>query len=92
MGSRRAEFRSCVKVDVAVLVPVRNKTTVFLDVKQNFSMSKRKDLGSIPLRLPFLFKKVVVCGQCLVILSLTINETLKWLSSLLILTQKSFCW
>ena len=29
--------------------------------------------------------KVVVCGHCLVTLSLTINETLKWLSSLPIL-------
>ena len=29
--------------------------------------------------------KVVVCGHCLVPLSLTINETLKWLSSLPIL-------
>ena len=29
---------------------------------------KRKDLGSIPLRLSFLFKKVVVCGHCLVTL------------------------
>ena len=26
--------------------------------------------------------KVVVCGHCLVTLSLTVNETLKWLSSL----------
>ena len=32
---------------------------------------QRKDLGSIPLRLSFLFKKVVVCGQCLVTLSIT---------------------
>ena len=31
---------------------------------------KRKDLGSIPLRLSFLFKKVVVCGHCLVTLSI----------------------
>ena len=31
----------------------------------------RKDLGSIPLRLSFLFKKVVVCGHCLVTLSIT---------------------
>ena len=29
----------------------------------------------IPLRLSFLFKKVVVCGHCLVTLSLTVNET-----------------
>ena len=31
----------------------------------------RKDLGSIPLRLSFLFRKVVVCGHCLVTLSST---------------------
>ena len=36
---------------------------------------KRKDLGSIPLRLSFLLKKVAVCGHCLVTLFLTINET-----------------
>ena len=32
---------------------------------------KRKDLGSIQLRLSFLFRKVVVCGHCLVTLSIT---------------------
>ena len=32
-------------------------------------------------------RKVVVCGHGLVTLSLTINETLKWLSSLPILMQ-----
>ena len=32
--------------------------------------SKWKDLGSIPLRLSFLVKKVVVCGHCLVTLSI----------------------
>jgi len=31
--------------------------------------------------------KIVVCGQCLVTLSLTINETITWLSSLPILMQ-----
>ena len=36
--------------------------------------------------------KVVVCGHCLVTLSLTINETLKWLSSAPILRQESFWW
>ena len=36
--------------------------------------------------------KIVVCGHCLVPLSLTINEILKWLSSLPILMQKSFWW
>ena len=34
-------------------------------------VGKRKDLGSIPLRLSFLFKKVVVCGQSFV--SITSN-------------------
>ena len=32
---------------------------------------KRRDLGLIPLRLSFLFKKVVVCGHCPVTLSIT---------------------
>ena len=36
--------------------------------------------------------KVVVCGHRLVTLSLTINETLKWLSSLPTLMQESFWW
>ena len=35
---------------------------------------------------------VVVCGHCLVILSLTVNETLKRLSSLPISMQNSFGW
>ena len=34
-------------------------------------VGKRKDLGLIPLRLSFLFKMVVVCGHCLVTLSIT---------------------
>ena len=36
--------------------------------------------------------KVVVCGHCLVTLSLTINEILKWLSLLPIFMQGSFWW
>ena len=38
---------------------------------------KPRDLGSYPLRLSFLFEKVVVCGHCLATLSLTITATLK---------------
>ena len=53
---------------------------------------KQKDFGSIPLRLSFLFKRVVVYGHCLLTLSLTIKETLKWLSSLPVLMQESFWW
>ena len=50
---------------------------------------KQKGLGSILLRLSVLFKKVVVCGHSVVSLSFTINETLKWPSSLPILMQRS---
>ena len=53
---------------------------------------KWKDLGLIPLQLSFLFKKVVVCRHCLVTLSITFIETLKWLSSPPILMQESFWW
>ena len=56
------------------------------------SAGKQKGYGSIPLRLSLLFKKVVVCGHCLVTLSFTINETSIWLSSLPILMQESFWW
>ena len=51
---------------------------------------KQKDLGSIPLRLSFLFK---ICDLWTppVTLSPTVHETLKWLSPLLILMQESFC-
>ena len=51
---------------------------------------KQKGLGSIPPKPSLLFTKVVACGHCLVTLSLTINETLKWLSSLPTLMQESF--
>ena len=36
--------------------------------------------------------KLVVCGRCLVTLSLTINETLTWLSLMPVFKQKSFWW
>ena len=35
------------------------------------------DLGSIPLRLSFLFKKAVVCGHCPVTLSATSYQNIK---------------
>ena len=52
---------------------------------------KRKDLGSILLRLSFLVKKVVVCGHWWLCPSLP-TETLKWLSSLPVLMQESVWW
>ena len=52
----------------------------------------KQGLSLILLWLSFLFKKVLVCGHCLVTSSLTINETLKWLSLLPILMQESFWW
>ena len=39
-----------------------------------------------------LSSKVVVCGHCLVTLSLTIHQTSKWISSLRILMQESLMW
>ena len=37
----------------------------------------RKDLGSTPIRLSFLFKKVVVCGHRLVTLFITSYRNIK---------------
>ena len=54
-------------------------------------ISSRGTLVRICFRSPFT-SKVVVCGCCLVTLSLTIMKTLKWLSSLPTLMQKSFWW
>ena len=54
--------------------------------------AKQKDLGSTPLRLSSVFKQLVICRHCLVTLSLTVNETLKWLSSLPSLMQELFWW
>ena len=76
---------------------VPNKPTVSVDVKQHFIIINRLDSR----RLSFLFKKGeekkrgkkkegCVCGHCLVTLSLTVNETLRWLSSLPVSMQESF--
>ena len=57
------------------------------------SLVSRRILARFRFSSPFrLFKKVAVCGDCLVTLSLTINETLKWLSSLHILIKESLWW
>ena len=53
---------------------------------------KRKDFGSIPLRLSFLFKKVVVCGHCLVSLSIASYWNIQMALIAAILMQKSFLW
>jgi len=54
--------------------------------------SKQKGISLIPLWLSLLFKEVVICRHCLLTLSLTINETLKWLLPLPILMKESFWW
>ena len=48
-------------------LPTENKGIII----SCFPYFASKDLGSIPLRLSFLFKKVVVCGHCLVTWSIT---------------------
>ena len=45
-----------------------------LGLAEGRQSGKQKGLASIPLRLSFLFTKVVLCGHCLVTLSLTINK------------------
>ena len=51
---------------------------------------KRTDLGSMPLRLSFLFKKVVVCGHCPVSLPITSYRNIKIALIAAILMQESF--
>ena len=46
------------------------------------SAGKRKDAGSIPRFGSTFSSKIVIYGHCLVSLPCTINETLKWLTSL----------
>ena len=55
------------------------------------AVSRTTETESVRIRFGSPFSsKIVVCGHCLVTLSLTVNETLKWLSSLPILMQESF--
>ena len=46
-----------------------------------------ENIGLIPCSGSHFSSKAVVYGRCLVMLPLTINETLKWLTSLAILMQ-----
>ena len=65
---------------------VREET--FTQLRTGFTEAgKQEGLGLI-----LALQKVVVCGQCLETLSLTINEALKWLSSLPIAMQEPFLW
>ena len=87
-GGGRGKRRTCKGVYLMSLCPLREPvwpSGKALDCKQ-------KGLSSIPLRLSLFLRKVVVCGHRLVNLSLTINQTLKWLSLLPILMQESFWW
>ena len=60
-----------------------------LELAGQEELVSRRTSVLIHLGSPF-SSKVMVCGHCLVTLSLTINETLKWHSSLPIIMQKSF--
>ena len=74
----------------------RDRTFVTRDVTvSRFGLVVRLVSGRASVRFRFgspLSSEVVVCGHCLVTLSLTVNETLKWLSSLPFLMQESFWW
>ena len=56
-------------VDIIIIIIICLVSRFGLAVRRQ--AGKRKDLGSIPLRFSFLFKKVVVCGHCLLTLSIT---------------------
>ena len=77
--------------------PIKNGRKANANLVSRFGLAvrrlagKQRDLGSILLRLSFLFKKVVVCGQTCDFVPHN-YETLKWLPSLPTLMQKSFWW
>ena len=74
---------ACVRVCVCVCVCFHLRVNrLGLAVKRE--AGKQTDIGSIPLRLSSLFKS---CG--LRTLNETLNETLKWLTSLPIVMQES---
>ena len=75
---------------IACIVPFSSKVVVYCHTVVGQSVACRGEpiWPSVTTLGFFLFKQNVVCGQCLVTLSLTINETLNRLSSLPILMQK----
>ena len=71
-------------------INIPNSTATVTLVSQ-FGLVSRGNFVWICFTSPF-YSIAVVSGHCLVILSLTINEIFKWLSSWPILLQKSFWW
>ena len=72
---------------------LRYSWLTYFKAVSRFGLAVRDRGTSVRIRFGSPFSsKVVVCGYFLVTLSLTINETLKWLSSLPTLMQKSFWW
>ncbi len=70
--------------------PTRDKTLLRSMSHTRLLKSARPEQCS--LRLSFLSRKVAICGHCLVTLSLTMNEILKWLSSMPISMHELFWW
>ena len=59
----------------------------YAEISEPVRLVSRGTLVRIRSGSPF-SSEIVDCGHCLVTLSLTVNETLKWLSSLHILMQE----
>ena len=57
----------CYKLDTHFIPPLVSR----FGLAERRLADNRKGLGSIPLQLSFLFRKVVVCGHCPVTLSIT---------------------
>ena len=74
-------------VVISIIISSNNNNN---NKESRFGLAVRLVSGRTSVRYRFgshFSSKVVVCGHCLVILSLTMNETLKWPSSLPILMQ-----
>ena len=76
VAAQKKEPRCFVKVEVAVLgspsLIINRPYGLSCGRMSRFGLavSRVKGLGSIPIRLSFLFSKAMACGQCLVTLSL----------------------
>ena len=81
------------ETDLLAKRPSKQETVIKITPVNRFGLAVSRGT-SVRIRFGWPFSsKPVVCGHCLIVtLSLTINDTLKCLSSLPILMQESFWW
>ena len=80
------EYRVLQPIEVELSFPLQDVVETLHELVLRLLASDTGGIREVTLDVKevnaFLGKRVVVCGHCLVPLSLTMNETLKWLSSL----------